>query len=217
MPADDDLRRGPIPERAPAALQPAEVGRPTPFTTPVSRAMVRRRIHSITRDYNPVDDLEQETWIKWDAVQKSPWKSILYPKSYFLRIAGRIAIKWNRERKTEKDLLTRLAALELARMQSESLDIVEQSSLPQELEQVLKWILGKLPPRIGEAWTLRTIEGLSIAEVAARMSISEAAVKEYLAKAISRIMELLEQHEAELGEMTSIPLKRKGEATDDQR
>jgi RNA polymerase sigma-70 factor (ECF subfamily) len=164
---------------------------------------LRGFIHRITKDYDSMDDIAQETWINWNRAQSYPW-AILFPKTYFLRIARNTALEWTMKRKSEQGLLEKLAILEAARSEVESVDLIEQLSLPQELRE----LLAGLPPRAREAWTLCKIDELSISAAARKMRITDAAVKAHLARAVAHFTHLMEIHEAELDKLTSFPLKR---------
>lgn len=63
----------------------------------------------------------------------------------------------------------------------------------QQTGKRIQWALGQLPQRQREAFLLREWEGLSVAETAAAMSVTDGSVKTHHFRALSRLRELLRE------------------------
>lgn len=107
---------------------------------------------------------------------------------------------WHRRRQAR----FRWFGLRLGRRPEDAVDPVE--ALPEErrpdpvrashsadLAQALERAVGALPERQRQAFLLRTWEGLSVAETAAAMAVSEGSVKTHLSRAMGTLRQLLNE------------------------
>ena len=67
----------------------------------------------------------------------------------------------------------------------------ERAAVTKELHQLLEWAIDELPDGAREVFVLREVEGLSTAEVAAALEVSEDVVKTRLSRARSALRRLL--------------------------
>jgi RNA polymerase sigma-19 factor, ECF subfamily len=100
------------------------------------------------------------------------------PRSFLATIASRLLAGRYRRRLLEEAYLEALACL------SENLvPSPEEQALTMEALQQVDQVLSELPIRAREAFLLLHIEGLSYAEIAARLGVSTSSVKQYLMRA----------------------------------
>ncbi|MFF7707586.1 sigma-70 family RNA polymerase sigma factor [Pseudomonas sp. NPDC007930] len=74
----------------------------------------------------------------------------------------------------------------------EDVPTLDERSIEAQHRQRLQQAVARLPERTGEIFRLNRLEGLTYAEVAARLGISESSVQKHLAKALAEVMRLLQ-------------------------
>ncbi|OZN80842.1 RNA polymerase subunit sigma-70, partial [Pseudomonas aeruginosa] len=68
----------------------------------------------------------------------------------------------------------------------------EESAVDADALARLREIVAELPPRTREIFRLNRLEGLTHAEVARRLEISDSSVQKHLARALAHVMQALE-------------------------
>jgi RNA polymerase sigma factor (sigma-70 family) len=82
-----------------------------------------------------------------------------------------------------------MAEIELSELESDEPSLEQQADSGRELERVAEQ-LEVLPPQCRRAFLLRKVDGLSQAQIAAEMGISESTVEKHLGKALRMILKL---------------------------
>lgn len=124
-------------------------------------------------------DMAQETFISvMTAGGASAADQIRAPRPFLATIARRLVAHHHRRRLLESSYLEMLATLpgEFAPSPEARLQAL------QSLQQIDR-VLDGLPARAKEAFLLAHLEGLSYAEIAARLGVSASSVKQYLTRA----------------------------------
>jgi RNA polymerase sigma factor (sigma-70 family) len=124
-------------------------------------------------------DLVHETYMKL-ATRESD-ERVENPRSYVLRTATNLAIDWLR-----RDI--RIRAVQGSDDEIENIeDLAERPEarlLAQERLRLLNAALLELPPKARQALLLNRVEGLTQAEIAAKLGVSESMVTKYIAQAL---------------------------------
>lgn len=155
-------------------------------------AVLRAYIFRITRNMADVDELLQETYARLLASPSSERHAVRSLRAYALTVARNVALDWLRHRDVVPvSLMSDLAALDVL---DENARVEEVVNAHQELA-LLAECVADLPERGRQAFTLRRIYGLSQAEVAERLGISEGTVEQLIARAVRRCAEYLFAHE----------------------
>lgn len=159
---------------------PAVPNRPD-VTKPAERRRLVRLCARLTGDADAAEDLAQETLLEaWrheaalrDPEQRARWLA---------GIARNVCLRWGRRRGRERALLARLGAAqgELAPAAEEAAadEFAPEIALERdELAQLLDRALALLPPATRDVLVARYVEESAHAEIAARLRLSEGAVK----------------------------------------
>lgn len=77
---------------------------------------------------------------------------------------------------------------------NEAISNVDEQSNERELKKLYHEEIGKLPPKMKDVFTLSKEQGLSITEIAIRLSLSEQTVKNQLGTALKRIRSGIEHY-----------------------
>jgi len=128
-------------------------------------------------------DLLQETFLR--LVQQPPTTELSNVRAYLYRIARNLAIdhfRRDERRQTFPTPLDRLAGLP-----DQAVPVDQVLDAAQRLD-LLRRAMAELPPRTREIFELNRIEGLTYAEVAQRLGISESSVQKHLARALVHAM-----------------------------
>lgn len=158
-----------------------------------SEGLLRAYLYRIVRNMADVEELLQETYARLltaSAAQDSEVRSV---RAFALTIARNVALDWIRHRDVvPMSLMSDLAALDVM---DESARVEEIVNAHQELA-LLAQCVAKLPARCRQAFTLRRVYGLSQAETATRLGLSEGTVEQLIARAVRRCAECLAVREA---------------------
>lgn len=143
--------------------------------------MLRKALIRRVRSVEIAEDALQETWIRLDGMQKGG-DTILDRQAYILRIAGNIAIDLQRRERrhtgnhiSDEDLLNSL----IDAMPSPETVVIDRQHLAQ-----LALALSQLPAKARTALLLSRCDGMSHADIAARLRVSPSMVAKYLAQSL---------------------------------
>ncbi|WP_219836456.1 RNA polymerase sigma factor [Paenibacillus sp. R14(2021)] len=137
---------------------------------------------SLTRSSWDADDLVQETCLRALPVMNGTLEHP-NPTAYLLRIAKNIAVDQARRKQRAGQALQRMEAV-LNQLYGDS----------HEMEYALKLLIQHLSPLQQTVFLLKELFGFKSAEIAAKLTTSEGAVKAALHRAKSAIAKLKQQH-----------------------
>lgn len=101
------------------------------------------------------------------------------PRAYLLVIANRLMINRFKRGKVEQEALEQVTLLLEGQNQKGPADILVAQDL---LRRVLVMLTEELPEKPRKAFLMARIDGLSYAQIAKRLEVSESSVKQYLAR-----------------------------------
>ena len=107
--------------------------------------------------------------------------SLREPRAYLLVIASRLLINKHRRNKVENEALQQVAILMRSVEERTPAEIAAARSL---LRRLLLMLAEELPDHVRQAFLLSRVDGLSYAQIAERLGVSESSVKQYLARAL---------------------------------
>lgn len=141
---------------------------------------LRRFLAARLRNASDVGDLAQEVFLRLLRVERHD--QIRCPEAYLLTIASHVLHQHALDGATVPEPVDITEALVDARLAEEN-DPVAQLHLERRLE-ALDRALARLSPKTRAVFVLQRRDGHTIDEIAARLDISRAMVKKYLAKAV---------------------------------
>ena len=103
------------------------------------------------------------------------------PRAYLLVIASRLLINRYRRKRVETEALRQVAVLMRSVEEHTPAEIAAAQGL---LRRLLLMLAEELPDHVCRAFLLSRVDGLSYAEIAERLRVSESSVKQYLARAL---------------------------------
>jgi RNA polymerase sigma factor (sigma-70 family) len=125
-------------------------------------------------------DIVQDTFVKLLALPQLP--VLREPRAYLLVTANHLLINQFRRRKLEEETLRTMAILaEDSWMHSPE----EIAATRQLLKQTLLLLVRELDEKPRRAFLLARVDGMSYAEIAVELDVSESSVKQYLAKVLA--------------------------------
>jgi RNA polymerase sigma-70 factor (ECF subfamily) len=132
------------------------------------------------------DDVVQESFLRlWKARAAHP---IQCAKAFLFRVARHVALdSVVAQKRSPIEAIGNLAELPVV---EEKADVIEAISANEKVRMVAAALVA-LPPRCREVVMLRKLRGLSRAEVATRLGISEKTVDEQLARGIGKLEAIL--------------------------
>ncbi|NIF93323.1 sigma-70 family RNA polymerase sigma factor [Burkholderia sp. Cy-637] len=127
-------------------------------------------------------DLAQDTFVRvlsaWSGAGGFDPRELREPRAYLSTVAGRLVLNHYRRLSLERAWLEALALLPEACAPS-----VEERCLVLETLHEIDAMLDRLPPNVRTAFLLSQLEGLTYAEIALRLGISDRTVKRYMVSA----------------------------------
>lgn len=108
-------------------------------------------------------------------------QSLREPRAYLLVIASRLLINRYRRDRVETEALRQVAVLMRSVEERTPAEIAAAQSL---LRRLLLMLAEELPDHVRRAFLLSRVDGLSYAQIAEQLGVSESSVKQYLARAL---------------------------------
>lgn len=132
-----------------------------------------------------IGDIVQETYAALASLERVD--HIRDPRTYMFSVAHNLMLRCLRRKRVIS--IDAMAEIELSELQSDEPSPETQADSDHELRQVAAQI-ATLPAKCQQAFLLRKVDGLSQAEIAAEMGISENTVEKHLGKALRTLMQL---------------------------
>jgi RNA polymerase sigma-70 factor (ECF subfamily) len=142
------------------------------------RREIQAYLTSKLRDSETAADLTQETFLRY---AEQSGTSVNNDRSYLYRTARNLAIDHIRERQRRQTDPT--PAEEMAEIVEERPAPDQQAADRERLERLRQAML-ELPERTRQVFVLNRIDGLTYAEVADRLDISDSSVQKHLSRAL---------------------------------
>lgn len=160
------------------------------------RGDLLRFLRARTRDAAESEDVVQELWIRLQDVRPGP---ISNARAYLFQMANNLVLDRARERRrrSARDQSWTAQSYALAPGPDGEIQTVDPGQTPEaqleeaEEQQALEAAIAALPEGARRAFSLHKIEGLSHAEVAARLGISRSGVEKHIAVAMKNLRRLL--------------------------
>lgn len=138
-------------------------------------------------------DLSHDTFMR--LLLQSELPVLKEPRAYLLVTANRLMINLSRRYRVEEETLHSLAMLVSGQSGQ---DVAHVTAVRQLLERVLLMLIEELDERSRKAFLMSRVDGMTYAEIAGVMNVSENRVKQYLVKALAYCHQRLYQFKAEL-------------------
>ncbi len=143
------------------------------------QAYLTERLH----DGDVAADLTQETFLRF--AEQGGAATIGQPRSYLYRTARNLAIDHVRQKARRRT--DSVANDDLAHLADDTANPEEATDARRRLAQ-LRDIIAELPDRTRQIFVLNRVEGLTYAEIAERLEVSESSVQKHLAKALQHVL-----------------------------
>lgn len=160
------------------------------------RAQIQRFLRARTRDPAEAEDILQELWIR---VRESRTGPIANARAYLFQMANNLALDRLRERRRraarEQSWIEHVYAT--APGPGGELQAIDPDKLPEEQlvdaeeRRQLEAAIAALPEGARRAFCLHKVDGLSHAQVAARLGISRSGVEKHIAVAMRHLRHVL--------------------------
>ncbi|WP_296277171.1 RNA polymerase sigma factor [Pseudomonas sp. UBA7530] len=137
-------------------------------------------------------DVAQETWLR--LAHQDDGDAVRDPRAYVFRVAGNLAIDNLRR---DQRLAEQQEDGELLEQLSDPLAEPESRLLAQENLARLDAALASLPANAREALLLNRLDGLTYAQIATRLGVSESMVGKYLIQAMRHCRQWRSEEEAD--------------------
>jgi RNA polymerase sigma-70 factor (ECF subfamily) len=146
-------------------------------------------LRSWLRSYQLIDadisDIVQETYAVLASMERVD--HIIDVKTYMFSVARNLMLRGLRSKRVVS--IDAMAEIELAQLESTEVSLERQTDSRRELQRVAEH-LETLPPKCRQAFLLRKVDGLSQAQIATAMGISESTVEKHLGKALRMLLKL---------------------------
>lgn len=154
------------------------------------RAELLRFLIARTGDRDEAEDLLQELWLRVRGSDPGP---VANGRAYLFRVANNLVLDRVRERnrRVARDAAWHGEAFGAESDPADPAETAEDALLAREEVARLASAIGNLPDGARRALRLHKIDGLSHAEVAARLGISRSGVEKHIAVAMKHLRALL--------------------------
>lgn len=132
-----------------------------------------------------ISDIVQETYAALASLEHVD--HIVDTKAYMFSVARHLMLRCLRGKRVQS--IDAMAEIEISELQSDEPSLEMQADSGRELQRVAEH-LETLPPKCRRAFLLRKVDGLSQAQIAAEMGISESTVEKHLGKALRLLLKL---------------------------
>jgi len=145
-------------------------------------------VFHIIKSESEAEEIVQEVFVRlWESRQKlDSFRSF---DSYIFTIAYNTSISLLRKRITEKKYIEHILFMEKQESVPDTVDEIQYEQLKEQMNQ----IIGHLPPRQREIFSMSRDKGLTYNEIAACLGISENTVENHMAKALKALKEKMNQ------------------------
>jgi RNA polymerase sigma factor (sigma-70 family) len=161
------------------------------------RLDLKRFLRARLGDEARAEDVVQEIYLRLQAARLE--QEVANPVAFLYRIAANLAVDVRRQRGREVVRETHWVELTTHKIAA---DYVEDRPSPEEvldskarLERLVAAV-GELPPQCRTVFTLHKLEGLSHAEVSAKVGISRKTVEKHMSRALRQLAEALGQEQS---------------------
>ena len=141
-----------------------------------NRSLIRFLVTRL-RSVQEAGDVAQEAYVR--LLQLHQPGAVSYLRAYLFRTAANLAVDRLRRRAVRDR-----ASVELLDELSESA-MPERAAMAQEEFELVRAAIASLPPKTRQAFVLRVIDGVPVADVARRMGLKERMVREHVARALT--------------------------------
>lgn len=125
-------------------------------------------------------DLVQDTFVKLLSLSSLP--ALREPRAYLLVVANHLVINQYQRHKLEQETLRTMAVLA---EEAQTASLEEQAATRQLLGKTLHILADELDDKPRQAFLMARVDGMSYAEIASELGVSESSVKQYLAKVLA--------------------------------
>jgi RNA polymerase sigma factor (sigma-70 family) len=132
-----------------------------------------------------ISDIVQETYAVLTSMERVD--HIVDVRTYMFSVARHLMLRSLRSKRVIS--IDAMAEIELSELESTEPSLERQADGGRELQRVAEQ-LEVLPPKCREAFLLRKVDGLSQAQIATAMGISENTVEKHLGKALRLLLQL---------------------------
>lgn len=155
------------------------------------RGELLRFLTARTGDRTEAEDLVQELWLRVSTADSGP---VGNSRAYLYRAAQNLVLDRVRERRRRERRDSEWADSQTIKVAGESADARPSAAdaiIEREEAAALAAAIAALPEGAGRAFRLHKLEGLSHAEVAARLGISRSGVEKHIAVAMTHLRRAL--------------------------
>ena len=124
-------------------------------------------------------DISHDTFLK--LLGSEEINSLKTPRAYLLVIANRLLINRYRYRKVEREVLQHMSLM----IEHSDKCSPEKTAISRDLlSRVILLLLEELPVKPRQAFIMAKINGMTYAQIAQKLNVSQSSVKQYLAKVL---------------------------------